>query len=259
MKKLLLAASALASLATGASAADLGVRRVEVPAAIVAPVFNWTGFYVGVHSGFTSGSTAFTDTIRGGSGNSWNLTGDRFTATRGGIVLGGQAGYNYQINNIVLGLEGDLGYLGGSARRASALAADTIGETRGGLYATARARLGFAADRALFFVTAGVIGVDTGARINDVGGGSTLTTNRAGFRAGWTVGAGVEYAVAQNWTIKADYLYYDLGSRLVSGQQNGVAGAANNYAFDTRSNGHIVRVGVNYMFSTGGSPVTARY
>lgn len=258
MKKFLLAGAAVVALTSGAQAADLGAPRGPVAAAVMAPVFGWSGFYLGAHLGYTSSSTTFTDTNLGGSGGVWNGLGDRFTATRSGIVLGGQLGYNYQINQIVVGLEADLGYLGGAASRASALSADTIGEVRGGLYGTFRGRAGVAVDRVLLFVTGGVIGVDNGARIND-SLGNTLVTNRAGFRAGWTVGAGIEYAVASNWTVKADYLYYDLGRRLVSGQQNGTPGPAFNYAFDTRSTGHILRLGVNYLFSTGPSAVVARY
>jgi outer membrane immunogenic protein len=258
MKKFLLAGVAAIALASGAQAADLGVPRGAVAGVVMAPVFSWTGFYLGAHVGFTSGSTTFTDTGLGGSGAVWNALNDRFTANRSGIVAGGQIGYNYQINNIVLGLEADLGYLGGSGSRASALSADTIGQVQGGIYGTFRGRAGIAVDRVLLFVTGGVIGADTGARINDTVG-ATLTTNRTGFRAGWTVGGGLEFAATQNWTIKADYLYYDLGRQSVSGQRNGVAGPAENYAFGTRSTGHIVRVGVNYLFSTGPSAVVARY
>jgi outer membrane immunogenic protein len=258
MKKLLFACACLIALPTASQAADLAVSRAAAPAPVFVGSFNWTGFYIGAHAGYTRGSSTFTDTDRGGSAGVWNAPGDRFTATRSGLAVGAQAGYNYQINSLVIGVEADLGYLGGSASRSSVLAVDTRGETKGGIYATARGRLGFAVDKALFFVTAGVIGVDAGARINDTTP-PTLTTDRSGFRAGWTVGGGLEYAIARNWTLKADYLYYDLGGKLVSGQQDGVPGAARNFAFDASGKGHIARLGVNYLFSTGPSAVMARY
>jgi outer membrane immunogenic protein len=245
MKKFLLVGAALAALTCGARAADLGI-----PAGVaVVPGFSWTGFYIGAHVGYHAGATQFTDAV-GSSGGSWNLLGDRFGPGRSGIALGGQLGYNYQFRQLFVGLEADLGYLGGSASRASALSADTIGEVRGGLYGTFRGRFGVAIDRLLVFGTAGIIGLDNGARINDTVG-NTLVTNRSGFRVGWTVGAGIEYAVAPNWTIKADYLYYETNKAQVSGQQNGTAGAAFGYSFDVRNTGHIARVGVNYLFSTG--------
>ena len=85
--------------------------------------------------------------------------------------------------------------------------------------------------------------------------GATVVTNRQGFRAGWTVGGGIEYAVAQNWTVKLDYLYYDLGRQRLGGD---LGGGVTQF-FDVKSTGHIARVGVNYLFSTGPSAVVARY
>ena len=68
-------------------------------------------------------------------------------------------------------------------------------------------------------------------------------------RVGWTLGAGVEYAVTQNWTVKAEYSYYNFGTRTLGPT----------YAGTVRSDAHTVKLGVNYLFSTGPSAVVARY
>lgn len=104
MKKFLLATTALVAFSAGAQAADLGAPRMPIAAAVVAPVFNWTGFYVGAHFGYGWGNTNWTflagpDTLN--------------PPPRPNGVFGGlQLGYNFQINNIVLGLEADAALAG---------------------------------------------------------------------------------------------------------------------------------------------------
>jgi outer membrane immunogenic protein len=250
LRSLLAASIALGALAVSAHAADLGVPRTPVAAAIAAPAFSWTGFYLGLNAGYTFGRATGTD-----AGDNqqppvgWYGVGNRFTANTSGFTGGAQAGYNWQAGNIVAGLEADLGYLG--ARGTFLYGGDTPLTSRGGLFGTLRGRLGVAADRALIYVTAGGIGANIDADV------SRPQTNffgtHTGTQFGWTVGAGIEYAVAQNWSLKAEYLYYDLGSKTLF-QNNG-----NVSRFDVRPSGNIVRVGFNYLFNAGPSAVVARY
>lgn len=252
MKQFLSGIVALAALGTAAPviAADLSAKSpiyAEVPAA-----HSWAGFYLGAHAGLASGSTAFADIVNPATNTAYETVdgSDRFKASRTGFIGGAQAGYNWQVDHFVFGVEADLGYLGGDARRFSISAPDDVaGDVRGGLYGTVRGRLGFAADRALFFVTGGVIGVDDGARVTDQLSPTTLYTNRAGFRGGWTAGGGIELAVNKNWSVKVDYLYYDLGNKTVTGEliSNGTP-SGDFYSWRAGSTGNIGRVGLNYHF-----------
>ncbi len=194
MMKKILTAALLASVASSAFAADLPSRKGPPPAPMYAPpVFSWTGFYVGVNGGY-------------GTGNFDNLGGTVFGDPSGGLV-GGTVGYNYQINQFVVGLEGDLDwadieksqtFLNGSNGKATL---DSLGHVLG--------RLGFAYDRALFYVAGGYAGGDVHGTFNDVPLG--LALSNSAWQSGYAVGAGIEYAVTNNISVKAQYLYSQLG------------------------------------------------
>jgi outer membrane immunogenic protein len=207
----------------------------------------------------------------------------------GGFVGGGQVGYNYQFGagqGLVVGVEADLDYadIGGGNNNGGVpfTFATTPGTvffpgtgtghgSSGGYLGTVRARVGYAWDRFLVYGTGGLAYGDIGSRN---GGGFAVT--QAGFvnpftgavagatqttalgtnggnstRAGWTIGAGLEYAVWQNWTVKAEYLYYNLGSGK-NNNNNGFFFAGAPFAFagnkNNNNDGSIVRVGVNYKF-----------
>jgi outer membrane immunogenic protein len=234
MKKFLLAGAAVAALATGAQAADLGVPRTPIAAAVVAPVFNWTGFYLGLNAGVGFANT-----------NLGTITGGAISGSGSGFIGGAQIGYNYQINNIVLGVEGDLGYFGVS-RRAD-LGGGNFAQWRTQWDGSLRGRLGVAVDRALLYVTGGLAVADFNVR-GVVGLPlAFFPFNETQTRLGWTVGAGVEYAFTPNWTVRGEYLYSNYGSRDIAGIP------------DVSLQTHKVRLGVNYLFSTGPSAVVARY
>jgi outer membrane immunogenic protein len=235
MKKLSLAVLAAAAFASQAQAADLGARRVEVPAAIVAPVFNWTGFYAGLNVGVGIANTNMAVVAPGipGSGT--------------GLVAGGQIGYNHQINNFVIGVEGDLGYFGVNRGGNALLGGQVFWKTS--FDASIRARAGVAVDRTLLYVTGGVAFADIKLTQNFVGGGGATGSQT---RVGWTLGAGIEHAVTQNWTVRAEYLYANYGSKGITAN-NGVTSPP------ISLQEHKIRLGVNYLFSTGPSAVVARY
>jgi outer membrane immunogenic protein len=281
MKKYLLAATALA-LVSGigaASAADLPTRKAPIAPVFIPPAFTWTGFYVGLNAGGVwtnsnnNNNLGFGFGFNGGNGNS-------------GFIGGGQIGYNYQFTpgaGFVLGAEADLDWADINNRSSNGLAfgvpvtpGTTVfagsGSSGTSWLGTARVRAGYAWDRLLIFATGGLAYGEIGRNTNNgafavtqagfvnpftgVLVGTTTTTplgfgNGSSTRAGWTVGGGVEYAIWNNFSVKAEYLYYNLGSH--NNNNNGVffpgAGIG---AFGLNSHhdrdGNIVRVGVNYRF-----------
>jgi outer membrane immunogenic protein len=217
MKRLVLASLGVLAVATmmgSANAADMA-RRHAMPtkAPLYAAPYNWTGLYVGINGGGGFG-TSDVATVPSGSFN-----------TSGGLV-GGTIGYNWQMGQTVFGLEGDIDW---TNLRGSGACAGTICETRNSWLSTARGRIGYAFDRFLPFVTGGAAFGDIQNNITGVG---TATETKAG----WTLGGGVEAAIAGPWTAKIEYLYADLG--------RGASVLGSDASFKT----NIVRGGLNYRF-----------
>ena len=226
MKRLLLAGVGLLSLAaTSALAADLPARY-PTKAPTMVRAYNWSGWYLGVNGGYGWGDSNWTDT---GSGVS---TGD-FKVDGG--LLGGTLGVNWQRGAWVFGLEGDGAWSGIKGSTAVTCAGANC-ETRNNWLATFRGRFGYAFDRFLPYVTGGLAAGDIEA--SRPGFGSESDT-----RAGWTVGAGVEWAIAGPWTAKLEYLYADLGTMSCSTAVCGGAGPV-----DVKLDANIVRAGINYRF-----------
>ena len=224
MKRVILAglgALAVAMTMGAANAADLPRRQaMPVKAPMYAPVYNWTGLYVGINGGGGWGRSDWTGPV--GSTGSFNVDGG---------VVGGTVGYNWQMNQVVFGLEGDLDW---SNIRGSSSAAVCGGscETHNNWLGTARGRIGYAFDRFMPYLTGGLAVGDIKANL--AGAGSTSET-----KAGWTLGGGLEFAIAGPWTAKVEYLYADLGN----GHCNTCLGGA-----DVSFNTSLVRGGVNYRF-----------
>lgn len=240
----LVAASTLA-LAQIASAADLPVKAPVYKAPIIAPVYNWTGFYVGLNLGGSWGRQDG-DLIGAliGSGSN-NLD---------GLIGGGQIGYNWQINQWVFGLEADFQ---GSGQKAdgSFVIPPIVGIAGGnGLtasysdklewFGTVRGRVGYAFDRWLPYFTGGWAyghGVLDGTATVTPAGAATAFSASHDY-SGWTIGGGVEWAFANNWSAKLEYLYIDFGDGPtvpVSATSSIVAG---------KMTDNIIRAGVNYKF-----------
>ena len=164
MKRVLLSGVALAALVGSASAADIPRRVVErqvaAPVQYMAAGYNWTGFYLGLNGGW-----------------GWGAEGEG-----SGGLLGGTLGYNWQMNQIVYGLETDIAWSGieTDGRCRSLLNCEVTSDWLG----TARARLGLAMDRVMPYVTGGLAYGDVSARAAGIPGKSDM-------QAGWTVGAGM--------------------------------------------------------------------
>ncbi len=181
MKKLLLAACAAAAAASPALAGDLPLERrsTYVPPEVANRLFNWTGFYAGIHGGYAWGNAA--------------------GLNPNGFVGGAQAGYNFQVSpSGVLGFETDI-------------SATSIDDKAGGVkfgvdyLGTIRARAGYTVDRVMFYATGGAA---YGRGALEAGGLSNTQ-----FHWGWTLGGGVEAMVTPNVSARLEYLYVDLGKQ----------------------------------------------
>ena len=257
MKRILLASTALAFLAGPALAADLPARTpAPAPQAFAAPpVFTWTGFYAGANIGWTQNEVRASN--RGFAGTGGAGAYPNFSATSNGFIGGLQAGYNQQFDMFVAGVEADINFLGNRRTTGNAAVAGLGGVTgvsassRLDWLGTVRARAGVAFDRVFFYGTGGLAFGAPDQRLTL--SGPTGTTHRgtsSSTRLGWTVGAGAEFAVMDNLTLKAEYLYYDLGRNNVTATRTAGSaapvGTSNTARFENK--GHIGRVGMNYRF-----------
>jgi outer membrane immunogenic protein len=202
MKKILTAAL-LASVATTAFAADLPTRKGPPPApAYYAPPFTWTGFYVGINGGY-----GFSDV----DNNNFAFGGGKAFGHPDGGMVGGTVGYNYQIGQFVLGLEGSLDWADLNKGRSFAdgsssnLKVDSVGNVL--------ARVGYAYDRTLFYVAGGYAGADVHAgTFNDAAVGVGFGGS-SGWQSGYAIGAGVEYAITNNISVKGEYIFSQLADK----------------------------------------------
>src|SRR5947209_12002459 len=162
------------------------------------PECNWTGFYLGAHIGGNWGHSE-DRSIDGYFSGVDNVLWGYDTS---GVVAGGQIGYNFQWNWLVLGIEGDLGYMNleGRGTEPGSPGNDTFGKSDSDFYSTVRGRLGFAWGHWLFYGTGGWIGVNQETRVIDdcnTGpcGGDLIDAGRTEFTSGWTGGGGIEYMI----------------------------------------------------------------
>ena len=223
MKKLLLAGVGLLSLvATSAVAADLPARMpTKAPAPYVPAAYNWSGWYLGINGGYGWGNSGWSDpSVPFSSGN--------FNADGG--LIGGTLGVNWQTGAWVLGIEGD-----GDWSDIRGTSCFGTCETRNNWLATVRGRIGYSFDRFMPYFTGGLALGDIKATTPGFG-------SESDSRAGWTVGAGVEWAIAGPWTAKLEYLHVDLGDMTC----NVVCSTGpTKVKFDA----DVVRAGINYRFS----------
>jgi len=236
MKTFLLGVAAVFALAAPAAAADLGPRPIAKAPAYSAPeaVYNWTGFYIGGHLGGDFG-------------------GNNDIAGNDGRFLGGvQGGADFQFaRNWVVGVEAQYSWLpsgsnGGVLFPGGALVTQ---DNRG--LGSVTGRLGYTWGPALLYGKGGYAFRDSKLDVSVAGApvGFTTSGNRD---SGYTIGAGLEYMFAPNWSAKAEYQYYKFDNTSFTGGPAGVAGAS------FRNDEHTVKAGINYRFGWDG-PVAAKY
>lgn len=260
---------------SSATAADLAARPYTKAPAVVASVYNWTGFYVGVNAGYAWGRSDLGTVLDLTS--SWIAEGapfrNEFVALSNrrlnpaGATGGVQIGTNWQSGAWVLGLEADANASDLGARAIftgpNPPTTRTFNESiRNDWLVTARGRAGYAVDRTLLYVTGGLaVGGVEGSWDLTSGNGYAKTGSVSDTRVGWTVGAGVEHAFTANWTVKLEYLYTDLGtvnytSTYVPGSTFAPPGSNYVEHISQDLTFHTVRAGLNYKF---GGPVVAKY
>jgi outer membrane immunogenic protein len=282
-----LATAAFTTLAASsvASAADMAPRYTKAPPPIV-EVWNWTGFYIGGNAGYSWGradsTLSYFNTVTGAAivPPPGSVTGARFDMD--GAIAGGQVGYNWQNGSWVWGIEADAQW-SDEKGRANLLCSATLigGPCLPGLtflpagvtgtnvaldqslewFGTARLRGGWlATPRTLLYVTGGLAygEIKTTATLSGATPAGVLissTSSNSDIRVGWTVGAGIEGMITQNWTAKLEYLYMDLGS-FSGGTYTLAPLSVIGARVDSDFRDHILRAGINYKF---GGPVVAKY
>ena len=201
---LFLVSAAASVFSLAAMAADLPASIVSAPSVVSLPAFSWTGIYIGGEFGWVKTDPQYTTGAL--------LLGSPFIVTSGsnksGLTYGVMAGYNYQVGQLVLGVEGDFqGWTIGKTRY-TAITGDflTAHSKWGG---SVRGRLGYAVDRALFHVSGGVAFVSNEASIPFTG----ISVGGDDTRVGWTVGAGLDYAFTNNWFTGLEYRYSQFEAR----------------------------------------------
>jgi len=270
MKKFVLGTAALCALCLSlpALAADLPARTKAAAAPIVSPAYDWSGFYIGVHAGYTFGEDDSIVTTGQAAGNIANVAGGARPGLvrddRDGFIGGGQIGYNWQVGpNWVFGLEADISYVDGDrdVTVVTAPLAPGVGSlsntfsSRMEYFGTVRGRIGYAWDRTLVYATGGLAYGEVENNVSFLGTAGQLqfAGRNRDTETGYTVGGGVEHAFAPNWTVKAEYLFYDLGSNTVNvALVPGGGGGGTGYNSRFENDGHIVRVGLNYKFGGPG-------
>ncbi len=262
--------AAIGGMASVSAAAAADVQAPVYKALPAVAPFSWTGFYVG-----------------GTAGASWTNADTSLSAVNGAIplyfpadipglnaigspglsgtsaIVGGKAGYNRQWGSFVAGVEGDISWRHFDKMVATAgspfltfplgTAAFTTTVSTNWL-ATIRPRIGYAVDKALFYATGGVAIGDvkysnTYVGFSPLGFGLEFETAAASqTRVGWTVGAGIDYAITPHWVVSGEYLHVDLGSVSTSGLVTTGNTPTATFNVSTKLRSDIGRFGIAYKF-----------
>jgi outer membrane immunogenic protein len=244
VKRVFLAGVAVVALAVAdsARAADLP-RAMPMKAPVMAPVYNWSGFYVGGSIGYDWGTLTRTSTSL-----TTGVTGAPISFSDNGVFGGGQLGYNWTwMPNIIFGIEADVFGAGINGSNTVVTATNTHRyDDKVDWFGTVRGRLGYAVNNWLFYGTGGFAWAHDQLTRNQLAGvsaGATPGTAQSASitKTGWTAGGGIEVGLAANWSVKAEYLYLRFGT--------------DGYLFPTaarQENAYIqmqtARIGVNYRF-----------
>lgn len=248
MQKMLFAVAVIAMTSGAALAADLAPAPVE-PVVPVSPAYSWTGFYVGVNAGAAWSQTKFDNTGDPNQG----LQGIRpFSDTNAAFAGGIQAGYNYQIGNFVLGVEGSADYVsmdkGIAISTLPATGSATLHSKQEWLGA-AGLRLGYALDRILVYASGGVAFTSYDISTFDTFPGGPFSANYGSkSEVGWTAGAGIEYALTDSWVLGLDYKYYGFGKETYNSTSLGRLAGPGLDHYTIKMDDNVVTARVSYKF-----------
>jgi outer membrane immunogenic protein len=237
MKKLLLSAAVCIAFAAPAFAADIPARTYTKAPVYTAPqvVYNWTGFYIGGHIG---GAFPGSSSLENSDGR---------------FLGGAQGGFDYQFApNWVIGAEAQYSWLTGNSGNGVLFPGGALVTANTDQLGSVTGRLGYTWGPALLYAKGGYAWRGNDNIGVSVGGTPVAFTTVGNRRDGYTVGAGLEYMFAPNWSVKGEYQYYNFGSTTVT------AGPAPIVGNSFRDDEHTVKLGVNYRFGWGG-PMATRY
>jgi outer membrane immunogenic protein len=232
MKKLVFSTAVLVALGGVAQAADMPAQTYTKAPAYTAPavIYNWTGFYIGGHVGGA-------------------FAGDNSLQSNDARFMGGvQGGFDYQFApNWVAGIEAQYSWLN-SNNTGVLLPGGALVTGKNDNIGSATGRIGYTWGPALVYGKGGYAWRDNPNLGVSVAGAPAAFTTNGNHRDGWTLGAGLEYMFAPNWSAKAEYQYYNFGSTTFTSGPPAVVGTR------FRDDDHTVKVGVNYRFGWGGPP-----
>jgi outer membrane immunogenic protein len=251
MKKFLLGTVGLValSLSAPASAADLAARPYTKAPPMIAPVYDWTGFYIGANGGW------------GTARNCWDLVNaaGAFLGAEGchdssGGTAGGQIGYRWQTGTYVVGLEAQGNWADFKGSNVSLLPGGVFtNQTRVDAFGLFTGQIGWAYNNALFYVKGGAAVTDNRYRSFVTATGALAATASDDTRWGGVAGVGVEYGFAPNWSAAIEYDHLFMQDRTV----NFTDTTGGFFAIDRiRQDIDLVTVRVNYRW---GGPVIAKY
>jgi outer membrane immunogenic protein len=248
MKKVLLVTASLIALgaAAPAVAADLAARPYTKAPAMIAAVYDWSGFYIGANGGW------------GSSRSSWDFLPGVVTFGEGshdasGGTVGGQVGYRWQAGTWVFGVEAQGNWADFKGSNISLFDATVRNESRIDAFGLFTGQVGYAANNVLFYVKGGAAVTDN--RYEGVFLGTVVDRSEQ-TRWGGTVGAGVEYAFAPNWSFGVEYNHLFMGTNNYNFSGLGAFAGINTRSDDIKQDADLVTARINYRF---GGPVIAKY
>jgi opacity protein-like surface antigen len=242
-----IASGLVAVMTTSGSAADLPTLKspvLKAPAAL----WSWSGLYVGGHVGASLSLTDIADPLGA------PIYGDNVRSP--GFIGGGQVGFNHQVGSVVFGVEADVSAVSSDGTNTCfAFSGDSVSSNcrvRPDLYTTVTGRIGYAVDRTLFYAKGGAAWTrGTVDMFNNTNPRGVFTSTSSFVTPGWTVGAGVEYALASAWSMKLEYDYLafrdqDVTTPYVAGNPFGTAPATT-----ISQHVHQLKLGLNYRLADG--------
>jgi outer membrane immunogenic protein len=244
-------ATASVLLVGAASAADLPTRK-EPPPVVAPPAFTWTGWHAGIVGAYAGDSVKYNTSLYSlGARPIIGMPVEKSFGTSG-FTVGYESGYSWQVDDhLVVGYESDFSYANVTTNSSGELYNSV--NSRLNYLGTERVRAGYAIGRFLPYVTAG-FAYGYFNSLNWTSAGELfipIANNSSKWRGGWTIGGGLEYAVTDQISVKADYLYASMSAP--NGSAIGIVGPSYLTVNSGQYNLNIARVGVNYHIRDLGS------
>ncbi len=223
---------ALLGAAGAANAADFYAPGYKDGPVVAYP--SWTGYYIGAHVGGVWDAADFKDV---------NFTpAVPFNNEGSGVFGGGQVGYAYQLGNIVIGPEIDIGGMGLSGS-VTEVGGTAVGSVSSGFYFDITGRLGYAWGPALIYIKGGYAYYGGSLSVSEVGFDSVSHSDLSG----WTGGGGIEYKINPAWSVKGEYQFFEFNTFGLTTPEG--------YAFNDRFTAQTFKVGANYHFCAPYQPL----